>query len=327
VALEFCIEDTGPGIDPKRLAAVFNAFEQENLCVSRKYGGTGLGLSIASQLSRLMQGRMWVTSELGKGSKFFFNLVCSTASKASSDWPRLSVGSKSSDEEEAPLAAKYRPSLLAPNRGESSITEAGVDLVSDSKWLSALLCSQIAKDGTPVQARESQAAWPVKPMVTVVDFPSLQDPHAFLARAVTAGVHRMIVLVHPGQAHSSAKVTESLRFQPVYLSKPIDMRLLRMYIQNPLQGQKVTSFRLKPNTFLDSIPPQSQAKSQQALPVQKPPGGKPYRLLFVDDNPINRKVGKSMLERLGFPCELVGSGPAAVERRAAQAVDIILMDR
>jgi len=68
--LEITVSDTGIGIPAEKQAAIFNSFEQADASTTRKFGGTGLGLSIASQLTRLMGGRIWVESEPGSGSIF-----------------------------------------------------------------------------------------------------------------------------------------------------------------------------------------------------------------------------------------------------------------
>jgi polar amino acid transport system substrate-binding protein len=70
----FSIIDTGIGLSDKQKEYIFSSFTQADSSITRKYGGTGLGLSITKELVELMNGHLWVESELGKGSKFIFEI-------------------------------------------------------------------------------------------------------------------------------------------------------------------------------------------------------------------------------------------------------------
>ena len=72
VELRFSVRDTGIGVPVDKQEAIFGAFVQVDDSLSRRFGGTGLGLAISSQLVALLGGRLWVESELGKGSTFHF---------------------------------------------------------------------------------------------------------------------------------------------------------------------------------------------------------------------------------------------------------------
>ncbi|MBW8332155.1 MAG: response regulator [Prolixibacteraceae bacterium] len=72
--IQFHVKDTGIGIAPEHFKAIFDRFRQVEITITRQYGGNGLGLAISKNLVELCGGRIWVESELGKGSTFYFSL-------------------------------------------------------------------------------------------------------------------------------------------------------------------------------------------------------------------------------------------------------------
>jgi signal transduction histidine kinase/DNA-binding response OmpR family regulator len=82
------VEDTGIGIPPAKLEAIFDKFTQVDGSITRRYGGTGLGLAITRKLTEMFGGEIWVESREGQGSRFFVRLPLRTAEQPSRPAPQ-----------------------------------------------------------------------------------------------------------------------------------------------------------------------------------------------------------------------------------------------
>ena len=108
--LKFSVRDTGIGIPPDRLDRLFKPFSQVDSSISRQYGGTGLGLAISRRLCEIMGGRIWVESQVGKGSCFYFT-VCMQVSERE-DPPITATVSPSFENTNAKLAERLPLEIL-----------------------------------------------------------------------------------------------------------------------------------------------------------------------------------------------------------------------
>jgi len=70
----FTIKDNGTGIPPEEIDNIFDSFSQIDTALARKHGGAGLGLAICKSLVTKLGGKIWVKSELGKGTTFYFTI-------------------------------------------------------------------------------------------------------------------------------------------------------------------------------------------------------------------------------------------------------------
>jgi signal transduction histidine kinase/DNA-binding NarL/FixJ family response regulator len=105
--IQFAVKDTGIGIPLDRMERLFKSFSQVDASTTRQYGGTGLGLAIAKQLSEMMGGRIWVDSQVGHGSTFYFTIIAASQPNSSPidsdnlqphlDGKRLLVGNDTSN--------------------------------------------------------------------------------------------------------------------------------------------------------------------------------------------------------------------------------------
>ena len=87
--LRFGVRDTGIGIHPEKLHKIFEAFLQEDVSTTKKYGGTGLGLTISNRLLALMNSKLELTSAVGKGSTFYFDIMLKVESGDPVNWDNL----------------------------------------------------------------------------------------------------------------------------------------------------------------------------------------------------------------------------------------------
>ncbi|MEG3088187.1 PAS domain-containing sensor histidine kinase [Sphingomonas sp. PB4P5] len=190
--------DTGSGIAEDKLPMLFNRFVQASASVSRYYGGTGLGLAISRQLVSLMGGEIGVTSELGTGSTFWFELTLPIAdaldpSESDATAPRaLSLtGKRILIVDDVDLNRELMLAVLSKYGCEVAVAEDGVEALKaiDQQSFDLVLmdCQMPVMDGFVATQAIRQQTGPAATMPIVALTASAQPEH--LARCHAAGMN------------------------------------------------------------------------------------------------------------------------------------------
>ncbi len=295
--VRFTVSDTGIGIDAEQAQHLFDPFVQADSSTTRQYGGTGLGLTICQQLVTLMGGgAIEVVSTLGKGAAFAFELT----------FPRTETAT--------PLAASY-----------SSLEGRRVLCISDrplvEPWLLGLETSlgitlRMARgreEATPMAARAMAAGRPFD--VAVVDGDSAEHgmdaplsglPRIFLAPG--GGVAGAADERRPGATESDGREATVRR-----LASPVR----QAHLLEALMALCATS-RSDRDTRAAAAPAHAAAPASAVLDG--------LRVLVVEDNRINQRVAKMILEKWGCKVDVASSGQEALTCRDRGHHQLVLMD-
>lgn len=131
--LHFFVSDTGIGISPENQVLIFDSFIQEDGQITRRYEGSGLGLSIAQELVNLLEGKIWLKSEKGNGSTFYFSLPYIQVEPESAQALKATQPLKEKQTiliaEDDEINFYYLKTLLTHNRVEILHAEDGIEAI------------------------------------------------------------------------------------------------------------------------------------------------------------------------------------------------------
>jgi len=293
----FEVRDTGMGIAEKTLETLFLPFVQADSSTTRHFGGTGLGLSIVRRLVELMGGEIGVASELGIGSRFFFNLPLKPAE------------------------------AIVPERRIPIDTRGRILIVDDNVTNQRVLSSQLVHAGYEVTTvgSGSSALDELRNAVTsdhpfdmvITDFQMPDMDGAMLGERIINMpdlANTRLVMLTSLDRHGDTPRLAALGFS-AYLTKPVRARELidgvaRVMSGGPRQWQMDT----QPMITLNML---TQATAQKRFRGH---------VLLVEDNFVNQKVAVRFLERLGCTVEVASHGAEGVAACQQRHFDIVLMD-
>ncbi|MFZ2309510.1 MAG: response regulator [Rhodoferax sp.] len=288
--LQFSVLDTGIGIPASKLGSIFDAFSQEDSSTTRKYGGTGLGLTICARLVGAMGGRIWVDSEVGKGSAFHFTLNLDVDMLASTP--------------------------LLPT---TDIAGCHMVIVDDNAVSREVLARMLESEGVRVEAFASghvaldwmaHAEPGQQPCDLVLLDAQMPDMDGFdVAKGILqlpgCAALPLVMLSLAGMKGDAQRAVEAGIVG--HLSKPIARDELLQAVARALHMQTT-----QPTALIAS----HRLREDQVL----------MNVLLVEDHAINQKLAITLLERWGHHVEVAGNGQIALDMLARQQFDVILMD-
>ena len=293
ISLQFEVKDTGIGMTKEQLEGLFQSFSQADTSTSRKYGGTGLGLSISKQLVELMDGKIWVESEYGNGSSFFFDIEFGiTDDKRFEDvfvldeLSDLRILLVDDNETARTILGSYLDSFSFDTSMVTSGQEALAELIAADPPYDLVIIdwSMPVMDGLETTRRIMEDRRIVSP------------PHVIMISAVA----REDLLAEPGAEHLSGFLTK-----PISPSSLFDA-ILQAYgktARTSLITRGVTEVSLDEISVIQGA-----------------------HILLVEDNEVNQQVASENLKRARFFVDIANNGQVALDMLETSTYDLVLMD-
>jgi two-component system sensor histidine kinase/response regulator len=269
------VADTGVGIEPGRISALFEPFAQADSSTTRRFGGTGLGLAISQQLADLMGGRLEAESEPGIGTTFSLEVRLGTSE-----------------------AKRVQRSARAP------LPEgARVLVVDDNEHNRAIVVNYLATR----ELRCEQAESGVEALTALGDAAEAGEPYQLVV------LDRQMPDMDGAELAKQIRRTPSLRTAKLLMltstADPEPIGLDR-FMTKPVRRARL----LEAAAELLSDEPARTAPTSVTPPAPAGAGGdEAVTILVAEDNPVNQTVIEAMLSKRGYAVELVGTGRDAVE--------------
>lgn len=301
---QFEVEDTGIGIPPDRRDCLFDEFTQADTSTTRRFGGTGLGLAISKRIVEVMNGQMSLRSQLGSGSVFAFEIPMTPLENATP----------------APL----------PTRPVEKMN-LRVLIVDDNQLNRFVLHEQLLHWGieaeTAISAQQGlrlilEAQTQNNPYdLAIIDYAMPNEDGISLANKIkqsSSANTRLLLLSSLGKTFPDQELIDQ-GFSG-YLLKPAPQDLIKDMLRVLCAGLDG-----------EDIPP---LITRQALTGHRYDSAWKYkdepvanlRILVAEDNVVNQKVARALLEKMGCQVYMANNGSEALDIAQRFAIDLVLMD-
>lgn len=296
VELEVMVKDTGIGMTPEQQLKLFQPFSQADTSTTRRFGGTGLGLEISKHLVQKMKGRIWVESEPGKGSCFYFTAVLGrggeTEEKATPGFPVdleqfkiLVVDDVASTRQMfAATLGSFSFRVTCVDSGEAALET--IETAPKDDPFRLVLMDYIMPGMDGIEASRLIKKSPRLTDVPFIIMVTALDRDKVMGKAKEAGLEG-------------------------FLTKPVTPSDLLDTILGTLGG---------------TAGPRRGKPSSDHWKIKTLEGIKGAHVLLVEDNTINQLVAQDLLTQAGLQVSIAGNGKQAVELAGKVDFDAILMD-
>lgn len=289
VELNFCMFDTGIGMREEQLERLFDAFSQADTSTTRKYGGSGLGLTISKNLIEKMGGNIGVSSTLGEGSRFYFNLPLGKAKGEQAQQRQQALAKIAATELLLIEPHQHNRHLIS-----KLLRHFGV-IVHQAESLDELLkrhtTGQVVLLSAEVLRHDVQTSNIVQ---------KLQQTGADI---------RVVPMVSDGEYEALRQQTRHLALSAIQRLPFTPNCILKMLVK-VISGEKVAQQHTAPNSSLTSA-------------IDKLRGA---HILLVEDHAINQELAVELLTRNDMSVTVANNGQEALQWLQRQTFDGVLMD-
>lgn len=291
VEMIISVRDTGIGIDPALFDRLFDAFAQADGSTTRKYGGTGLGLAICKKIVSIMNGDIWVESTPGQGSCFYFTGIFKYIDEQ--EGGELAFPEKMKD---------LRVLLVEDNPTTMLVLKRYMDSFGFRVEMALDAANAVKAYEDSIESRDYFGL-----AVIDIGLPDMDGIElAKLIRSESARTRVHIISISAYNADSDYNRAKEVGVEG-FILKPVK--------QSALFDTLMEIFGYNSKTAGDI-----KASSRKAVSF------KGYRILLVEDNPINQKVVFEILERTGAIIDWASTGLAAISELSRKTYDVVLMD-
>ncbi len=300
VKLHAAIRDTGIGISKEKQSTIFEPFQQADGSTTRKYGGTGLGLSICKKISNMMKGDVWVESSPNQGSTFHATAWLEKCDEIPSQHP-------------SQVSIKGKRVLVVDDNITNTIILQQVLTNADIK----VTVVNHGNDVLPMLQTALEEKSPYELCITDIRMPDINGYEvAALIRSSEKPISKIPLIALSSSLDRDAQRCEKAGFNG-FLSKPARREKLLQMIVRVLQHHDknyITPFDAK-----EKIHTQYSVREDMKHSV---------RILLVEDNLVNQKLAKLLLNKAGYKVTVANNGVEALKTFTAnpQDFDLIFMD-